>query len=162
MTRDIAIWRDIKPGNDIITRRDDMTTERHNIVLWHRKTSWHDHDTTRHHDALSWRNIASRREAIVTTSREVAKRLIFVKKVWHWESELSICCATSFWSYFFIPNTHISPRSQMCWPQVWLLSIPTCWRPIYADICQDKHENMVIKVPKKPVKSWQFFQGRWT
>ena len=65
-----------------------------------------------------------------------------------WESELSICGATSFWSYFFIPNTHILPRSQVCWPQVWLLSIPACWRPIYTDICQEKHENMVIKVPK--------------
>ena len=29
----------------------------------------------------------------------------------HRESELSICCATSFWSYFFIPITHSLPRS---------------------------------------------------
>ena len=66
----------------------------------------------------------------------------------HRESELSICGATSFWSYFFIPNTYILPWSQVCWPQVWLLSIPACWRLIYADICKEKHENMVFKVQK--------------
>ena len=48
----------------------------------------------------------------------------------HWEFQVSIRSAASFWSYFFIPNTHISPWSQVSWPQVWLLSIPACWRPI--------------------------------
>ena len=57
-------------------------------------------------------------------------RPIRIKCIWHWEIQVSIRSAASFWSYFFIPNTHISPWSQVSWPQVWLLSIPTCRRPI--------------------------------
>ena len=55
------------------------------------------------------------------------------KVLWRWESELSICGATSLWSYFFIPNTHILPWSQVSWPQVWLLSDISRYMPKNRD-----------------------------
>ena len=41
-------------------------------------------------------------------------------------------------------------------PRVWHMSIPSCWRTIQADIRREKHENMVIKVPKNLKKSDNF------
>ena len=52
----------------------------------------------------------------------------------HRESELSICGATSFWS------------SQA--PGMAPGMAPVYTSLLASDICQEKHENIVIKVPK--------------
>ena len=55
-------------------------------------------------------------------------------------SWLSICRATSFWSYSFIPIIHILQRTQVC------------WRPIYAGACQEKQNENSPYVCKNSFK----------